>query len=184
MTQSLGMRYTCPTCKYLIWPECKSWYAFPLHTPNILQSCGTETTSGYSWKSAANFDFLLPMAMASWLWNLCFQAFPVFSIMGTQHIINHAGFWNSVLPAYLEALYNFLLKKPPCLNIADSAEHFSEVLKIHHVIIVLPIGFVELSASHFTAPFQSVVRQHPSKHPSKGSKIASNLCSRQFRKKS
>ena len=69
--------------------------------------------------------------------------------MGTQHIINHADFWNSVLPAYLEALYNFLLKKPPCLNIANSAEHFSEVLKIHHVIIVLPIGFIELSASHF-----------------------------------
>ena len=69
--------------------------------------------------------------------------------MGTQHIINHADFWNSVLPAYLEALYNFLLKKPPCLNITDSAEHFPEVLKIHHVIILLPIGFIELSASHF-----------------------------------
>ena len=89
------------------------------------------------------------MVMASWLWNLRFQAFPIFSIMGTQHIINHAGFWNSVLPAYLEALYNFLLKKPPRLIIANSAEHFSEVLKIHHVFIVLPIGFVELSASHF-----------------------------------
>ena len=69
--------------------------------------------------------------------------------MGTQYIINHTGLWNSVLPAYLEALYNFLLKKPSCLNIANSAEYFSEVLKIHHVFIVLPIGFVELSASHF-----------------------------------
>ena len=35
----------------------------------------------------------------------------------------------------------------------------------------------------FYCPFQSVVRQHPSKHPSKGSKIASNLCSRLFWKK-
>ena len=131
-------------------------------------------------ENAVQFLTLSHTYTTSKLRNLRFKILPVLGIMGTQHIINHAGFWNSVLPAYLEALYNFLLKKPSCLNITDSAEHFSEVLKIHHVFIVLPIGFVELSASHFIIPFQSVVRQHPSKHPSKGSKIASNLCSRLF----